>query len=799
MSRLMASCGWAVVLAWAVAATPAIADQVVADQVVADRAIAKQPVCVVDDRGVAVLAATVDAGGVTCTTDSSGCCDLEKPLGVGFSVRLGDVEPGLRVLEAGPRRIVLAISTTFDEVLVRAASRHPERVVEAPAQVAVVGPEDLERRGAFGQAPRLLGVAPGVELAQGGLWDYNLNVRGFGGSTNRRVLTLVDGRDPSQAVFSGALEWAGMPLDDLESAELVYGPSAALYGAGAFNAVLDLRTKPARKTLGREVRLGLGERDFASLGARLGVHSGRWGDLRLVGSLEESDDFVQSRTSGGEYPNLPAEVVEPSEAPVRIGSLGLRWDRELRLGVATIEAATAWAEATTVTTGLGRLERERVEKPWVRAAFESPRLALLASQTERQSDAELSLASGSAIVLDEARSALEVQANQDLWSGRALLVGGVSWTRLAVDSADRFGVQTLFDAPVSSSHEAAYAQGQFDLGARTRVVGSLRWDNSDLHDARLSPRLAVVVGLSEVSALRLSWGEGFQSPTLSEKYLRLAVAPPLDLSGIESIFSTQLGGGGTSLGLGAVPLLAVGNPALDTENNETLELGWTGVVGDSLALQATVWRARLRNFTSNLLPVVGTSVGTLGSYDPWRAPSTLDPALARTIEAVVGSALQGLYLARDAEGRPYVPLLSFASFGQVDTEGAELGATWARGPWRVEASGSYFDAEVKAAVAEIPLSPNRPRYQAAFGLGWLGEDLTLNLDVRWNEAFDYRSGVFVGPVDEATLFDGAARWALTPAVGVELAVTNLFDTRHAESFGGDLLRRRGLARLVVRW
>ena len=77
-------------------------------------------------------------------------------------------------------------------------------------------------------------------------------MRGFNDPFNRRVLTLVDGRDVSMPSL-GTQEWAaiGFPLDDLESAELIRGPGSALYGTDAFNGVLDLITRAPQAQPGR--------------------------------------------------------------------------------------------------------------------------------------------------------------------------------------------------------------------------------------------------------------------------------------------------------------------------------------------------------------------------------------------------------------------------------------------------------------------------------------------------------------------------------------------------------------------
>ena len=121
-----------------------------------------------------------------------------------------------------------------ETVTVNAASRRQERIVDAPAAVTILTRQDIERQASAGQVPRTLAFTPGVELTQVSLNDFNLNTRGFNSAFNRRILTIIDGRDPSIPGLTGAQEWGGplSPLDDLESIEFVRGPGAALYGAG---------------------------------------------------------------------------------------------------------------------------------------------------------------------------------------------------------------------------------------------------------------------------------------------------------------------------------------------------------------------------------------------------------------------------------------------------------------------------------------------------------------------------------------------------------------------------------------
>ncbi len=114
---------------------------------------------------------------------------------------------------------------SLGDVIVSTASLTPERVVEAPAAIAVVDPVTLRDQAVTGQAPRALQRIPGVDVVQSGINDFNVNARGFNSSLNRRILVMQDGRDLAIA-FLGAQEWNAIsqPLDDVSGMEMVRGP-----------------------------------------------------------------------------------------------------------------------------------------------------------------------------------------------------------------------------------------------------------------------------------------------------------------------------------------------------------------------------------------------------------------------------------------------------------------------------------------------------------------------------------------------------------------------------------------------
>jgi iron complex outermembrane receptor protein len=171
-----------------------------------------------------------------------------------------------------------ALPVTLSEILVSGASKAPERITEAPSAISQVDPRALRTASITGQAPLALRGVPGVDLTQSGVFDFNVNARGFNSTLNRRVLTLQDGRDLAIA-FLGSQEWnaISIPTEDMRKMEFVSGPGSALYGANAYSGVLDITTPTAREVLGTQVSLGgglLSGLDDSEKGGLQGTSSG---------------------------------------------------------------------------------------------------------------------------------------------------------------------------------------------------------------------------------------------------------------------------------------------------------------------------------------------------------------------------------------------------------------------------------------------------------------------------------------------------------------------------------------------
>ena len=157
---------------------------------------------------------------------------------IGFSDFIADVTSNNQTLTITLREA----STILDEIVI-SASRTPERIFESPVSVERFGLNEIKNTTAesfYGGLQNL----KGVDMNTNSLTFQSINTRGFATFANNRFLQLVDGMDNTAPGLNFVLgNLVGMSELDVQSIEILPGASSALYGAGAFNGILFMRSK----------------------------------------------------------------------------------------------------------------------------------------------------------------------------------------------------------------------------------------------------------------------------------------------------------------------------------------------------------------------------------------------------------------------------------------------------------------------------------------------------------------------------------------------------------------------------
>ncbi|MBI4291262.1 MAG: TonB-dependent receptor [Betaproteobacteria bacterium] len=194
------------------------------------------------------------------------------------------------------RWLALAASIAFsavsiaEDALVVTATRFPERALDAPVGVHVITAAEIEASAA-GTLPELLSRLGDLHVRNNsGSPDLQLDLRGFGITSDQNTLVLVDGVRINQNDLSST-RLSSIPLQAIERIEILAGSGAVPYGAGASGGTVNIVTK-APQPGERWASVYGGAGSYATLDTRLAANVG--GDrfsFNVYGNHLDSDGY----------------------------------------------------------------------------------------------------------------------------------------------------------------------------------------------------------------------------------------------------------------------------------------------------------------------------------------------------------------------------------------------------------------------------------------------------------------------------------------------------------------------------
>ncbi len=141
----------------------------------------------------------------------------------------------------------------YEETVVVSGSRTEEKLINSPVTMTVITADTIENAPTRNFA-ELLRSVPGLNLTQVSARDINATTRGATGTLSTGQLALLDGRSLYQDFF-GFVMWDFLPvnLNEIKQVEVIRGPASAVWGANAFNGVINVLTKSPREMQGTSV------------------------------------------------------------------------------------------------------------------------------------------------------------------------------------------------------------------------------------------------------------------------------------------------------------------------------------------------------------------------------------------------------------------------------------------------------------------------------------------------------------------------------------------------------------------
>lgn len=419
----------------------------------------------------------------------------------------------------------------FDDLpVVLSASRLLQPLNEAPVAVTVIDQEMIRASG-FRDIPDLLRLVPGFSVAYTQFNTWTGAYHGLGDGFFRRFQVRVDGRS-IYSPHNGAVYWSDLPLaiDDIERIEVVRGPDAAVYGANAFAAVINIITKTAAQVPGGFVSMQAGNKDMRGLTARYGG-----GDealrYRVTASAQQRDRFERDTEEGQFFEasqtyfvngRLDWQLAPDADVMVQFGLSQGNWDSGSKVSVESLlEPTEQDSRAQYFQATYHKVESERRE--WrvqfyhSQNRFDANQVADL-SFIDYPDDPLDPYPDGNLGVIEvneylrQRRTSLDLVVNEQWTPSLRGVWGGEIWYESVKSPQNYYGSGTL-----SGTVWRMHGNLEWRVHERVLLHGGALLEHHYFTGTDISPRLAANFTLAPGHVIRMGISRAYRTPTFFEE------------------------------------------------------------------------------------------------------------------------------------------------------------------------------------------------------------------------------------------------------------------------------------------
>ena len=404
----------------------------------------------------------------------------------------------------------------LDQVSVT-ASRRKEKVLEAPASVALLDDTEIKDRVAMSVTEHLKSVRA-VDVVTSGIGTSYVVVRGFNNVFSGTLLSLVDNRIASvPSLRVNAYSLIPTISEDIEQIEIVSGPGAALYGPNSANGVMHILTRSPFTSQGTTVSIGGGERRVFTGSLR---HAGVINDTigyKLTANYTRGDDWQEGRAK---------EDIEGKLEPifdVYAARGEFRVDYQPNDDTTAILASGLTQSSGIELTGIGAGQANNWTYGYTQARFIYK--DLFAQAFWNRSDA------GDTYVL---RSGQHTIDNSNLYVGQIQHSYGIGDVQRFTYGLDVLLTRPDTEGTINGVNEdndnineiGAYLQSETNILPQLKLIAAGRADNHNhLNDIVLSPRVALALQPNDDHNIRLTYNRAFDTPGTSNLFLDILSSP----------------------------------------------------------------------------------------------------------------------------------------------------------------------------------------------------------------------------------------------------------------------------------
>jgi len=449
----------------------------------------------------------------------------------------------------------LSLSQMFEIGVV--ASKHPETTADAPASITVLTAERFNALG-LKNLNDVLQLVPGFDVRRSREQVQLITVRGVTSELNEHLLIMIDG------VRLGALYEGGagkdvrqINLTDVERIEIIRGPGSALYGTGAFAAVVSVITKKGSDTKGIHVTGEIGSYATAVTDVTAGQTFGAFNLNGHFGYAEsKGENFFIAQDGAGISSHIRDPYKEFS------GNLKLGYKDMLELSVnashqvnsafittGDVMDPNSYGKATWIVTSLDHNHAFSKSLKWQSELYiayhqRGPTVALLMPPglNAKFPDGQYGHPS-----LTDMRYGLDTYAsyapiqNMTLIAGIAAELSTTSNQDHVSNGPDYAGVPatTFFTTP-NRTVLAGYAQGDYRFLKGLKLTAGVRYDHYNDLGGTTNPRVALVYNYHDKAWVKGLFATAFRAPNYRELHATTPTITGNPNSKAETIMTGEL-------------------------------------------------------------------------------------------------------------------------------------------------------------------------------------------------------------------------------------------------------------------
>ncbi|MEX1312415.1 MAG: TonB-dependent receptor [Candidatus Sulfomarinibacteraceae bacterium] len=376
----------------------------------------------------------------------------------------------------------------------------------------------------------LLRRVPGLSVAQSGDTGSVTSVFTRGTNSNH-TLVLFEGVRLNSPYFGG-FDWSLPTTTAIERVEVARGPYSALWGSDAVGGVINIIPQRRRGGFGGRILAEGGQENWQRYEATAGFASSHF-DIQASGYRLSSDGSLENGDVTGQQGLLTTGFSWGKDS--RIGFVYQDLQSEIGIPFVTPGSPTPNRRQDTSQRLMAVPLRWTLAKWW--------KLEVVTSRTEREIDfTDPDDPWGYVYSTTEADTDQARLANHHTL-GRHTISWGGEWREDTVTDVNPFG--TALDN-VTESTVGAFAQDNWQVNRKFRLLFGVRWDDTDSWGSRTSGRLDFGWRLADTIELRGGYGQAYRAPALGELYGPFGGNPDLkpesSNSGEVGVVYTPVGG-----------------------------------------------------------------------------------------------------------------------------------------------------------------------------------------------------------------------------------------------------------------